>query len=175
MPSGATLASKSRVLGVGEVQVGCGRARSRARRSVAAAARRPRRHHPVQDAATSGHRDLSGRFQRVAGRPLRRAGTLRLRQVDLAEGGRRLSAADRRRDPLEGRADHQARPGPDHGVPGIRPAAAVEDGAGERRLSAQDDGNAQRQGRRTSARCTTSRRSISPSSRTAIRTRCPAA
>ena len=39
---------------------------------------------------------------------------------------------------LKGRSDRQARPRPHDGVPGVRPAAAVEDGAAERDVSAAE-------------------------------------
>ena len=55
-------------------------------------------------------------------------GPVGLRQVDAAEGRGRLPGAGRRRDPPEGQAGHAARARPHDGVPGVRPAAAVEDG-----------------------------------------------
>ena len=47
-----------------------------------------------------------------------------------------------------GPRDHRARRRPDDDLPGIRPAAAVEDGAGKRHVSAADDAAAAAQGSR---------------------------
>ena len=77
----------------------------------------------------SGHRHLSRQLRRLPGRSLRPARPLGLRQVDAAQGRRRLHDADRGRDAPQGRADTRARPRPHDGVPGVRPAAALEDGA----------------------------------------------
>ena len=117
------------------------------RPAVNAAARRPRRDAAVQDAGPSRHRDLSRRFPGLPLRPLHPARAVGLRQVHAAEGGRRLHDPGRGRDPAEGRDRDAARSRPDDGVPGIRPAAAVEDGDRERDVPAGGERPARRRRR----------------------------
>ena len=76
----------------------------------------------------------------------------------------------RRRNPPEGQAGHAARPGPDDGVPGIRPVAALEDGQGKRDVPAAGVTTSTGARRRRTRPCSTSRRSTSRQFANTIRT-----
>ena len=87
----------------------------------------------------SSPRPRTGQLHGRPFRSLRAARPLRLRQVDAAQGGRRLHEAERRRDADQRARDHRARRRPHDDLPGVRPVAAVEDGAGKRHVPAADD------------------------------------
>ena len=121
---------------------------------VARAAARGRQcHAAVQDRAASGHRDLPRRLRGLRRRALRAAWALGLRQVDAVEGGRGFHAAGRGTDAPRRRADRPAWLRPHDGVPGVRPAAAVEDRARQRAVpAAEQPAHAQGRGDRARAR-----------------------
>ena len=76
-------------------------------------------------------------FEVFRGGEIHPAWTVGLRKIDPAEGGRRLHDADRRRNPAQGKPDQASGSGSHDGVPGVRPAAAVEDGQAECDVSAR--------------------------------------
>ena len=125
-------------------------ARDRDERSVwsSAAAAGAGRDPAIQDREASGHRHLSRQLRRLRRGPLRAARTVGLRQVDPAQGGRRLHGADRGQHAAQGPADPRAGRRPRVRVPGVRPAAAVEDGQAERDVRARSLAQDARQGRR---------------------------
>ena len=102
----------------------------------------------IQDRAASRHRHLSRQLRRSRCRPVCPARALRLREVDAAQGRRRLHGADRRRHATQGTADPRAGRRPRVRVPGVRSAAALEDGQAERDVRAGSLGQDARQGRR---------------------------
>ncbi len=87
-------------------------------------------------------------FQVLRCGSLRASRPLGVRQVDFAQGGRRVHASGRGRDPPQGHRGDAARARPHDGVPGVRPAAAMEDGQGERDVRADRQRQARRQARR---------------------------